>query len=121
MRANKNEIKDIETVLTIAACCLKLGEIANGCLGLSPAEKKQAWDTVLKNVSTQIRVIYLKYSSTPEQREAINNELKKISIQEALEDLHKLLGINQIDESNHMQFGDKTLAELTEDDEEHND
>jgi hypothetical protein len=114
MSANKHDIGDVEKLLIAAACGLKIYEIANGCLGLSPAEKEQLLDTVLKNVSNQIRVLCLKYSSTLEQREAIDNELKKISIRKAVEDLHKILGINQIDESNHMQFGDKTLAELTE-------
>lgn len=114
MSVNKHNIGDVETVLILLACGWKFYEIAKECLGLSPAEKKQLPDTVLKNVSNQIRVLCLKYSSTLEQREAIDNELKKISIRKAVEDLHKILGINQLDESNHMQFGDKTLAELTE-------
>ncbi|WP_421908959.1 hypothetical protein [Methanolacinia petrolearia] len=60
----------------------------------------------------QYDIFLLKYTKSPKTRREIEKEMERITVNEAIQDLHKILGVNQIDESNLMQFGDKTLKEM---------
>ncbi|WP_421908951.1 hypothetical protein [Methanolacinia petrolearia] len=72
----------------------------------------QLWDNIKDTFRQQFDLFLLKYTHSPETRREIEKEMERITVNEAIQDLHKILGINQVDESNFMQFGNKTLKEM---------
>ena len=104
----KLQLQKIENQLIAFACGYKFINL------LIDYGNPLTYDTIKRILKEQFGIFVLKYSSTPEARAAISKELTKLNEKEAIEKLHAILGINQIDDSNFMQFGDTPLADLLE-------
>jgi len=98
-----------EEMLVLLAMALKFGRcfLENGLA--SPDEIRSYIKEIFQQ---QYNLFILKYNHSPETRREIEKEMNRITVNEAIQDLHKILGINQVDESNFMQFGNKTLKEM---------
>ncbi len=104
----KRQLQKIENQLIAFACGYKFIKL------LIDYGNPVTYDTIKSILKEQFDIFVLKYSSTPAVRAAIEKELIKTSADSAIKELHAILGINQIDDSNFMQFGDTPLADLLE-------
>ncbi len=106
---HKRQLQKIENTLIAFACGYTIIKLLSDDDG-NPV----TYDNIKRVIKEEFDVFVLKYSSTPDKRAAIEKELTKIAEMKAIKELHEILGINQIDESNLMQFGDTPLADLLE-------
>jgi len=98
------DIKHITNVLILAEYGPDMISFVIEYWNKTPEEKEEVNEKARRYFEAVYEFAVLYFKSSESQKEAILAELSKLAKQQAVADLHKILGINTYDDSNEMTF-----------------
>lgn len=101
---SNKDIKDITNVLILAKYGPEMISFVIEYWNKTPEEREEVNEKARRFCEAVYEVISLYFKSSESQKEAIVAELTKLAKQQAVAELHEILGINTPDISNEMKF-----------------